>query len=161
MRILFTRLSPDQHRFAIVRSDGSTESAALETRSLLVHDLVHYAVEIEVPFREGFYGLLAKGTRLSELNDKTKPWPTGTEIAAAEGLVGPLQSMLKGEFDPIAARSQFEMFSKDPPPIELLARIGQRFRAVRGKYASTRFGETLELEWPEGQTVVGVDNRRV
>jgi hypothetical protein len=152
MRILMTRLNPDRHRFTIVRSDGSTESAELETRSLLVHDLVHYAVEIEVPFREGFYGLLAKGKRLSELNDKTQPWPTGTEIAAAEGLVGPLQTMLKGEFDPAAARAQFEMFSSNnPPSIELLTRIGQRFRAVRGQYASTRFGETLELDWPEGR----------
>lgn len=149
MRILMTRSSPQRHRFAIVRRDGSTDSADLETRSMLVHDLVHYAVEIEMPFREGFYGLLAKGKSLSELNDKTQPWPTGTEIAAAEALVGPLQTMLKGEFDPLVAQSKFEMFSDNPPSIELLSRIGTRFRSVYGKYGSTKFGERLELDWPE------------
>jgi len=116
---------------------------------MLVHDLVHYAVEMEVPFREGFYGLLAKGKCLSELNDQAQPWPTGTEIAAAESLVGPLQTMLKGPFDPEVARSKFDMFSDNPPSVELLTRIGNRFRAVHGKYLATRFGETLELDWPE------------
>lgn len=152
MRILMTRTSPDRHRFAIVRADGSTESADLETRSLLLHDLVHYAVEMEVPFREGFYGLLAKGRRLSELNDTTQPWPVGTEAAKAESLVGPLQTMLKGDFDAVRAREKFELFSENPPTVELLERIGARFRAVYGKYNATRFGDTLELDWPEGQT---------
>jgi len=151
MRILMTRLSPDRHRFQIVRTDGTTESAELETRSLLMHDLVHYAVEMEVPFREAFYGLLAKGKRLSELNDPTQPWQTGTEPAAAEGLVGPLQTMLKREFDPAEARAKFELFSKDPPPIELLTRIGARFRSVYGKYTATPFGETPGSEWPKGK----------
>jgi hypothetical protein len=152
MRILMTRTSPDRHRFAIVRADGSTESADLETRSLLLHDLVHYAVEIEVPFREGFYGLLAKGKRMAELADPAQPWPVGTEIAKAESLVGPLQTLLKGEFDPAVAREKFELFSENPPPVELLERIGARFRSLYGKYNATRFGETLELDWPEGQT---------
>lgn len=153
MRILMTRTSPDRHRFAVVRSDGTTESADLETRSMLVHDLVHYAVEMEVPFRDGFYGQLASGNSLANLNDPTKPWPEGTEIAAAESLVGPLQTMLKGgSFDAADARAKFELFSKDVPAVDLLARIGARFRAVHGHYLATRFGETLELEWPEGQT---------
>lgn len=153
MRILMTRTSPDRHRFAIVRADGSREEANLETRSLLVHDLVHYAVETEVPFRLGFYGLLAAGQTLAALSDTTQPWPTGTEVAAAESLVGPLQSMLKGgAFDPVEARAKFELFHSTPPSVELLGRIGSRFRDVFGRYSSTRFGETLELEWPEGQT---------
>ncbi len=148
-----TRTNPDRHRFAVVRTDGTTELADLETRSMLLHDLVHYAVEMEVPFREGFYGLLAQGKRLSELNDPTQPWPAGTDIAAAESLVGPLQTMLKtGDFDASTARAKFEMFRPDPPPVEMLERIGRRFRAVHGRYLATRFGETLELEWPEGQT---------
>jgi hypothetical protein len=161
MRILMTRTSPDRHFFKIIRADGTTESADLETRSLLVHDLVHYAVEMEVPFREGFYGLLAKGKTFSELNDKAQPWPVGTEIAAAEGLVGPLQSMLKGgAFDAEQARAAFERYRADPPSLELLKRIGERFRSVFGRYNATRFGETLELEWPEGQTASAPKQRR-
>lgn len=153
MRILMTRTNPDRHRFTVIRADGTSESADLETHSMLVHDLVHYAVEMEVPFREGFYGLLAQGKTLSQLNDTTQPWPTGTEIAAAESLVGPLQSMLKtGKFNAEEARAKFEVYRSDPPPLELLARIGERFRSVLGRYNATRFGDTLELEWPERQT---------
>jgi len=160
MRILMTRINPDRHRFAVIRTDGTTESAELETRSLLVHDLVHYAVEMEVPFREGFYGLLAQGKTFSQLNDTTQPWPVGTEIAAAESLVGPLQSMLKnGAFKAEEARRQFELFRPDPPSAELLARIGERFRSILGRYNATRFGETLELEWPEGQTQAPENSR--
>jgi hypothetical protein len=154
MRILMTRTNPNRHRFAVIRADGTTESADLETHSMLVHDLVHYAVEMEAPFREGFYGLLAQGRTFSQLNDTTQPWPVGTEIAAAEGLVGPLQSMLKtGNFNAEDARKMFELFHSDPPPLELLTRIGERFRSVLGRYNATKFGDTLELDWPEGQTM--------
>lgn len=161
MRILMTRTTPDHHRFTIIRADGTSESADLETRSMLLHDLVHYAVEIEVPFHGGFYGLLAKGKTMAELSDATQPWPVGTDVAASESLVGPLQTMLKGgSFDAERAFAKFANFSREPPPVELLARIGARFRAVHGQYNSLRFGETLELEWPEGQTAPAPINQR-
>lgn len=153
MRILMTRTNPDRHRFEIIRADGTREYVELETRSLLVHDLVHFAVESEVPFRHGFYGLLSQGKSLAELSDTKQPWPVGTDIAASEGLVGPLQSMLKGgDFDASLAHEKFALFSKEPPSVELLTRIGAQFRAVFGRYHALRFGETLELEWPETQT---------
>lgn len=47
MRIAFTKLTQDRHRLEIRREDGSTESVELETRSYLLHDLGHYAVEAE------------------------------------------------------------------------------------------------------------------
>jgi hypothetical protein len=47
MLIQLTGLTPSHHRFQIQRDDGSSEAVELETRSLLIHDLTHYAVEHE------------------------------------------------------------------------------------------------------------------
>ena len=47
MRILFHKLSDDRHRLAIERTPGAREEVECETRSYLVHDLLHYAVESE------------------------------------------------------------------------------------------------------------------
>ena len=63
MKILLTKLTDDRHQLAIERDDGSTESVELETRSFLLHDLVHYAVEAEAKIDDGFWGLLARGTK--------------------------------------------------------------------------------------------------
>jgi hypothetical protein len=43
MRGIFSKLSDDQHRLEIVRTDGQREQMSCETRSYLVHDLLHYA----------------------------------------------------------------------------------------------------------------------
>ena len=61
MIVRFTRLSPTHHRFEALRDDGSIESRELETRSLLNHDLVHFALESEGELKDGFYGTLARG----------------------------------------------------------------------------------------------------
>src|SRR3954454_19930968 len=47
MRIVFRKLSDERHTLEIVREDGRREEVDCETRSLLVHDLLHLAVESE------------------------------------------------------------------------------------------------------------------
>lgn len=42
---------------------------ACETRSYLVHDLLHYAVESEAGLSGGFWGNLARGKTLADMND--------------------------------------------------------------------------------------------
>ena len=67
---------PTSHRLEVFRDDGSCECVELETRSLLLHDLVHYAIEAQAEIRTGFYGLLASGTTLAALGDRDNPLPT-------------------------------------------------------------------------------------
>ena len=57
LTICFTRTSNQRHRLDIVREGGACESRELETRSTLVHDLVHFAVETEARLTRSFYGL--------------------------------------------------------------------------------------------------------
>lgn len=50
MRISLTKLSDARHRFSYLRADGSGETLELETRSFLIHDLVHFALENAAAF---------------------------------------------------------------------------------------------------------------
>ena len=62
MRILFRKISGEQHGLTVVRPDGRRESLVCETRSVLMHDFIHYAVESAARIESGFWGLLARAT---------------------------------------------------------------------------------------------------
>ncbi|HEY8519719.1 MAG TPA: hypothetical protein VIN61_06540 [Gammaproteobacteria bacterium] len=156
MLIRFTRLTNDRHRFEIVRDDGSREAHELETRSTLAHDLTHYAVEVEGVLRHSFYGTLASGTRYADL--VVEP-PEGPEAGQTELVVAMLQGVFNavdhGGHDPQALFSRivagFDALGRERPPwltAELIGRILERLRSVRGRWRATPFHSTLELEFP-------------
>lgn len=139
----FTRLNPTHHRFEIIRDDGSRDMRELETRSLLTHDLVHFALESEGGLQHGFYGALARGASYE------------TEAAMEiEYVVGPLQGLLKGEFDPEtfverfrAVRENTEARMPDWLTADLIARVTDRYRRLQGQWRATPFGQAMELEF--------------
>src|ERR1700685_949420 len=90
LTLRFTRISPDRHRFEYRRADGTGEAIEMETRSLLTHDFVHYAVESEARLRGSFYGILAKIGGYQELSVNGGA-ALGGEIAITERIVGALQ----------------------------------------------------------------------
>src|SRR5690606_26313958 len=71
MLITFTKISDEKHAVKITRSDGSTESAELESRSYLRHDLAHFAIELELPIRKGYWGCVAYGAA-ADMNRRLK-----------------------------------------------------------------------------------------
>jgi hypothetical protein len=98
VRIVLKKISDQRHELAIVRADGRRESVACETRSLLMHDLIHYAVEAAARIETGFWGRLAQGRTLAEMNDRAglaNP-DEATEMATVERFVGALSSAAKG-----------------------------------------------------------------
>jgi hypothetical protein len=145
--VRFTRLNPTHHRFEAIRSDGTREMREFETRSLLLHDLVHFAVESEAKLRGGFYGTLAEGA------DYDAPRP-GSEAMAIESVVGPLQGAIKGDVDPNAFATrlrdvQASMGQQAPAWLtpELIARVLERLRRLQGQWRATPFGETMQLSF--------------
>src|SRR5690606_31819778 len=130
-------LTPRTHLLAIRRDDDSVDSVELETRSLLVHDLTHYAVERTLGLHDAFYGQLARGASLEKLSDSSAPWPEGTEIAYAESIVGPMQSFLCGHI----ARERL-------PDWPFVDSVAQEFRAAYGKWKGTPWGSPCVLLWP-------------
>lgn len=155
--VQFTRISPTHHRFAIRRPDGTSEQRELETKTFLLHDLVHFALESQAGLRHSFYGRLAQGAAYADFADPAAAAAHGPELLAAELLAGPLQKALVGDFDPAAFHARFvsylDSIGGTPPAwftVELLGRVQAHLRALLGRWRATPFGESLELrfEWP-------------
>jgi hypothetical protein len=145
--VRFTRLNPTHHRFEAIRADGSRDQREFETRSLMVHDLVHFAVEAEAKLRGGFYGSLANGANY----DAPRP---GSEAQLIENVVGPLQGALKGEIDAEAftarLRAVLPTLGFDPPDwlnADYMRRVLERLRQLQGQWRATPFGQTMELQF--------------
>ena len=155
LTLRFTRISPTHHRFEYVRPDGSDAAVEMETRSLLRHDLLHYAVESEAGLQGSFYGILAKIGGYQELTVAGGA-ALGGEIAMTERVVGALTGALKaGPVEPEAFLAQFaeflEAYGERPPrwlTAGLLIRVSERMRELEGRWKATPFGGTLELEFP-------------
>lgn len=100
LTVRFQRTSPTHHRIAYHRTDGSWEEAIVETKSLLIHDFLHFALESEAGLIGGFYGLLAQGYSYGQLAGKEPDdFPMG-EAQNVERVVGPLSSAIKENIDP-------------------------------------------------------------
>lgn len=145
--VRLTRLDPRRHRFEAIRADGTREVRTFETRSLLLHDLVHFAIESEARLPGGFFGTLAAGA------DYDAPRPD-SEAMTIESVVGPLQGALKGLIDANAfvARhraAQASMGQQSPEWLtpELLQSALDRLRALQGQWRATPFGQTMELRF--------------
>jgi hypothetical protein len=153
MRIRLTKLTDERHRFEVLRADGRIESHELETRSTLLHDLVHYAVEVEGRLNHSFYGRLAHGVRYEEMT--TTP-PNHPEAMQTERIVGILQGIFKKsngiEIDPEQSAAyivaSFRATDESPPAWltgDLLARALARLRHIHGRWRATAFRQSMEL----------------
>ena len=146
MKIRLTRLSNERHRLAVERSDGSVIERELETRSVLLHDLVHYAVEAEARIEDGFWGLLARGVDFEELSAASSPM-VGEGIELAEALVGPMQSVWHQR---LGADRYVAMASPRAPFVDhvFVTNVCERIRKLWGHWQGTKFHDTMELAWP-------------
>ena len=148
VRVSFTKLSAERHRFGVLRQDGSREALELESRSYLLHDWVHLAVEAELPIADGCYGQLASGTPLGVLNDRSRPFPSSGGLALAEALVGPMQSLYTGRlavsaYLALAAERQCERADTG-----FVERVRERLRRLEGHWRATPYGGDMTLAWP-------------
>jgi hypothetical protein len=156
MQIRLTRLSNDRHRLELVRDDGTREARELETRSALLHDLVHYAVETEAGLTASFYGRLANGETYDAL---TAEPPPDAEAMQTEAVVARIHGVAKydtwSDVDPErfveSIASGFRALGGSPPEWltrELIVRVHERLRRVQGQWRATPFHQTLALEFP-------------
>jgi hypothetical protein len=156
MLIRLTRLTNERHRLELVRDDGTREALELETRSALIHDLVHYAVETEAGLTASFYGSIAGGKTYEALTMK----PSGNpEALQTEAVVGRLQGIAKKDsWSGVDAASLaesitagFRAVGHEPPAWltgDLISRVRERFRRVQGRWRATPFHQALELDFP-------------
>lgn len=143
MRVLLTKISEERHRLDIVRSDGSAEGRELDTRSFLVHDLAHFAVEQQAHLEGGFWGSLAAGLSFDGLAAS----PEGDERWRAERLAAPFQTLWRVRNEPaFAARRAHYIDQLDVDDIFVDGALA-RMHHLWGRWKATRFRSVLELHW--------------
>ena len=118
----------------------------LETRSLLLHDLVHFALEAEADLQQGFYGLLASGTPLDRLNQRDAP-PASEQLALIETLVGPAQALVNGRMTCEAYLAHGSALAPQLVSAAFIERMLERVRQLRGHWRATPYGDSMELDW--------------
>lgn len=161
MKIAFQKISNDQHRLTIERADGSSETSILETKSLLLHDFIHLAVELEAGLKESFWGLVASGKSFLELVSKDEMQGAGidrTEVGVTEFVVGAMTGAVQRSIPPIdliEGMNNFFAASNQTFPIyltpEFIERTSERLRHIRGAWNATAFGDVFVVQWPEGE----------
>jgi hypothetical protein len=162
MKIRLTKLSDVQHRLTVIRDDGSVESSDLVSRSFLLHDFIHYAVETTAGLRQSFWGLLASGKTLPELGAAMERPVEGyppelmlSEPATTEAIVGCFTGLAHDRATPAeavdAARRLFGAQERPLPAwlTEAFATIvKETLRRLKGEWKSVPYGATMELSFP-------------
>ena len=156
MRILLTKLSDERHALEIVRDDGRRERVELETRSALLHDLTHFAVEQAAALDQGFFGSVAAGKSLAEVDDRTAEGAlqyTG-EPLQIERIVAVLQKITRTGETPASAHgritSMLALQDATPPAwftLELVTEVHERMRRLVGQWKATPYRSSMELNW--------------
>jgi hypothetical protein len=122
-----------------------------------LHDLTHYAVETELGYRRGFYGLIAEGWDIAETTGKTARGALPNETLEVEYLVSAFSAERSGavaspaeEFNELAATFARAKQMPMPRPLsdEELDRVRARFNELATKWRALESGETLRLEFP-------------
>lgn len=156
IRIAFRRIDDSRHVLEVTRADGATESVECETRSYLVHDLLHYAVESEAGLSGGFWGSLAAGKTLTQMNDRTGAGMADMpgEMGAIEQIVGALHGVTKGRtaHDVVAGVRRFnESIGVSTPAwltVGMVEAVQERMRRLQGQWQATPRGGRMELAFP-------------
>jgi hypothetical protein len=156
VRILLRKLSDERHVLKIVRDDGASEEFECETRSYLHHDLLHYAAEAEAGLDQGFWGNLAKGKTLAQMNDRMggAMQTEGPQMLAIEQVVGALSGSIKGiSAAVIVARFRDSAASAGIAipewlTVAFVTAVQERMRRLLGQWKATPYGESMALLWP-------------
>jgi hypothetical protein len=61
MQVRLSKLSDSKHRLEIIRADGSRDAVELASRSFLLHDFLHFAVETRAGLAASFSGIQFRG----------------------------------------------------------------------------------------------------
>jgi len=119
-----------------------------------IHDLMHYAVETELGFRRGFYGLIAEGWEIAETTGKTPRGPLPNETLEVEYLVSAFSAERASgdmtsadDFNQLAAT--FAQAKGMPEPRQLsdqdLLRVRARFDELAAKWRGLPADAAIQL----------------
>ena len=142
MKVRFTRISDERHAVAVTRDDGSCDRIELESRSFLRHDFAHLAIELELGIHAGFWGSVAAGGAIDGGG------LDGEDMAMAESLAGPVQTLMRLEASPSDIARVLERVAPDLASGENAKSVHERLRRLTGHWKATSYGSDMVIEWP-------------
>lgn len=157
MRILLTKISDERHALEVVRANGDRERVEHVSREFLFHDLLHYAVESELGTQGGFWGALAKGKSMSDLNDRTGTamGDLSPPIAGIEAIVGMMTGVVKSaaSTDEVIAslRGYLAAMTVAAPEwctAAFVNGVRERMRQIFGRWKAVPYRGSMEIQWP-------------
>jgi len=157
LKIQFTKRNDGSAVLKCIRADGSATWQRQDDKYAAffpLHDLTHYAVETELGFRRGFYGLIAEGWDIEDTTGKGARGPLPDEAIEVEYIVAAFSAeraggvaAMAGEFNQLAAT--FANAKGMPRPRQLseedLTRVRSRFDELAERWRTLAPGQTLEL----------------
>jgi hypothetical protein len=152
MRVFLHKLDDERHALELVRDSGERDRMECETRSLLVHDFIHFAVEEAAGLTDGFWGKLANGKTLAEMNDRASP-PDDPAMMEIERVVGALSMAAKGATPSQVAAALMAYSAAIGVSLptwlteSFVASVQARLRQLRGEWNATSYGHKMELAW--------------
>ena len=158
--IEFAKRKDGQTVLRCTRDDGSSSWQRNENQRAAffpIHDLTHFAVETELGYRRGFYGLIADGWDIAETTGKTARGPLPNEALEVEYLVSAFSAERAGgasttaeEFNQLAAT--FARSKGMPAPRQLsddeLGRVRSAFNELATKWRALPADGTMQLSFP-------------
>jgi hypothetical protein len=160
LKIQFTKRKNGGALLKCIRGDDSTTwQRQDDDRAAFFpfHDLTHYAVETELRFSWGFYGLIAAGWDIEDTTGKGTRRPLPHEAVEVEYIVGALGAERAGgaisraeEFNQLAATFASARGMPSPRALtdEELARVRARIDEFFVRWRTLQPGATLELVFP-------------
>jgi hypothetical protein len=158
--IEFTKRADGRTVLRCERADGSVTWQRNDDQHAAffpLHDLTHYAVETELGFTRGFFGLIAEGWNIEETTGKSARGALPNEALEVEYIVSAFSAERVGggvastaEFNQLAAT--FASAKGMPPPRRLtdgeMTKVRARFDELSERWRTLAPGHTLELMFP-------------
>jgi hypothetical protein len=152
------------------RDDGSVARESVPQKGPVAHDLVHFAVETELAFDRGFWGLVAAGNapeRIAEMAKEAghasakraeKPDPHFVQAIQVERIVEAYEAelwSLGDDNDALRAMVQAgcdqSLVSCPDLDDDAIERARARLIALADQWAKLTVGESLAVEWTAGR----------
>lgn len=145
MEIDFKKLNISSHELKIVRSDRSSETVVLDTKTYLLHDICHFFVEKELNTVDGFWGMLSQGYQLEQLFGKTNPLTE--KLRSIEGIVGGTQSVYSKHMDESAFWDYLDAPGFDISDSNFLDKVIPRIEEFMNHWRFLPIGKSMTLKF--------------
>jgi len=168
LRIQFTKRADGNVILRCTRKDNSVTWQRYDRQAAFFshHDLCHFAVEKVLGLRDGFYGLIADGWDITEMDGKSPRGKLPYNASVAEQIVGGLSQELMGAAKEHTAdefNAQIEQTTGWPMKNRLtdlqLNAVRDRISSLFRDWAATPPGAMLELFF-DRSTQVSVESER-